>query len=119
MPTNGPLLMPPTLRERASVDRGWKRKISKPLGKNRAEIGRVYLSFNGTQRRILMPTRKKRVAPWLTLSVAQGNAIQLGGLLVAAALAWYAGRAGSGGEGERGARRAPDGCRQPVAGVLL
>ena len=53
-----------------------------------------------------MPTRKKRVAPWLTLSVAQGNAIQLGGLLVAAALAWYAGRAGSGGEGERGARGA-------------
>jgi len=52
-----------------------------------------------------MPTRKKRVAPWLTLSVAQGNAIQLGGLLVATALAWYAGRAGSGVEGERGARR--------------
>jgi hypothetical protein len=66
-----------------------------------------------------MPTRKKRVAPWLTLSVAQGNAIQLSGLLGAAALAWYAGRAGPGGEGERGARPAPDGCRQPVAGVLL
>ena len=33
-----------------------------------------------------MPTRKKRVAPWLTLSVAQGNALQLGGLLGAAAL---------------------------------
>jgi hypothetical protein len=75
------------------------------LEKNRTEMGRVCLSFNGTQRRTLMPTRKKRVAPWLTLSVAQGNAIQLGGLLVAAALAWYAGRAGSGGEGERGARR--------------
>jgi hypothetical protein len=49
-----------------------------------------------------MPTRNKRVAPWLTLSVAQGNAIQLGGLLGAAALAWYAGREGAG--GKRGAR---------------
>ena len=29
-----------------------------------------------------MTTRKKRVVPWLTLTVAQGNAIQLGGLLV-------------------------------------
>ena len=63
-----------------------------------------------------MPTRKKRVAPWLTLSVAQGNVIQLSGLLGAAALAWYAGRAGSGGEGERGARRAR---RMAVASRLL
>src|SRR5919107_3450464 len=106
--------MPPTLRERGSVDRGWKRKTS-IFGKNRAEMGRVYLSFNGTQRRTLMPARKKRVAPWLTLSVAQGNAIQLGGLLVAAALAWYAGRAGSGGEGERGARGARGARRIAVA----
>jgi hypothetical protein len=36
----------------------------------------------------------KRVTPWLTLSVAQGNAIQVGGLLGAAVLAWYAGREG-------------------------
>jgi hypothetical protein len=86
------------------------------LGKNRTEMGRVCLSFKGTQRRTLMPTRKKRVAPWLTLSVAQGNAIQLGGLLVAAALAWYAGRAGSGGEGERGVRGAR---RMAVASRLL
>ena len=34
----------------------------------------------------------KRVTPWLTLSVAQGNAIQVSGLLGAVALAWYAGR---------------------------
>src|SRR5918998_3419100 len=40
-----------------------------------------------------MPTRK-RVTAWLTFSVAQGNAIQVGGLLGAAALAWYAGRGG-------------------------
>ena len=45
-----------------------------------------------------MPT-PKRVKPWLTLSVAQGNAVQVGGLLGAVALAWYAGR-----EGPRGAR---------------
>jgi hypothetical protein len=37
----------------------------------------------------------KRVTPWRTLSVAQGNAIQIGGLLGAAALAWYAGRTGA------------------------
>ncbi len=43
-----------------------------------------------------MPTAK-RVTPWLTLSVAQGNAIQGGGLLGAAALAWYAARRGDGG----------------------
>ena len=36
----------------------------------------------------------KRVTPWLTLSVARGNAIQVGGLLGAAAFAWYAGRRG-------------------------
>jgi hypothetical protein len=41
----------------------------------------------------------KPVTPWRTLSVAQGNAIQVGGLLVAATLAWYAGR-----EGARGTR---------------
>jgi hypothetical protein len=45
-----------------------------------------------------MPDRK-RVTPWLTLSVAQGNAIQIVGLLGAATLAWYAGR-----EGIRGTR---------------
>ena len=45
-----------------------------------------------------MPT-SKRVKPWLTLSVTQGNAVQVGGLLGAVALAWYAGR-----EGPRGAR---------------
>lgn len=44
-----------------------------------------------------MPTPRKRVTPWLTLSVAQGNAVQVGGLLGAAALAWYAGRKGVGG----------------------
>jgi hypothetical protein len=40
-----------------------------------------------------MPT-KERVTPRRTLSIAQGNAIQIGGLLGAAALAWYAGRVG-------------------------
>jgi hypothetical protein len=45
-----------------------------------------------------MPT-PERVTPWLTLSVAQGNIIQVGGLLGAVALAWYAGR-----EGVRGTR---------------
>jgi hypothetical protein len=40
-----------------------------------------------------MPT-PKRVTPWLTLSVARGNAIQVGGLLGAAVLAWYAGQKG-------------------------
>ncbi len=39
----------------------------------------------------------KRVKPWLTLSVAQGNAVQAGGLLGAAALVWHAGRKGAGG----------------------
>jgi hypothetical protein len=43
-----------------------------------------------------MPT-PKRVKPWLTLSVAQGNAVQVGGLLGAVALAWFAGREGPGG----------------------
>ena len=38
---------------------------------------------------------RKRVTPWLTLSVAQGNAVQMVGLLGAAALAWYAGRNGA------------------------
>src|ERR671916_1903281 len=45
-----------------------------------------------------MSTRK-RVTPWCTFSIAQGNAIQVVGLLSAAALAWYAGR-----EGARGGR---------------
>jgi hypothetical protein len=40
-----------------------------------------------------MPT-PKRVTPWHTLSIAQGNVIQLGGLLGAAVLAWYAGHKG-------------------------
>ena len=39
-------------------------------------------------------TARRRVTPWLTLPVAQGNAIQVLGLLGAAALAWYAGREG-------------------------
>ena len=41
-----------------------------------------------------MPT-PKRVTPWRTLSVARGNAIQVGGLLGAAAFAWYGARKGS------------------------
>jgi hypothetical protein len=45
-----------------------------------------------------MPT-PKRIAPWLTLTTAQGNAVQMGGLLGATILAWYAGR-----EGPRGTR---------------
>ena len=36
-----------------------------------------------------------RVTPWLTLSVARGNAIQSAGMLGSAALAWYAGRRGA------------------------
>ena len=40
-----------------------------------------------------MPT-PKRVTPWLTLSIAWGNTIQIGGLLGAVVLAWYAGRQG-------------------------
>ena len=35
-----------------------------------------------------------RITPWLTLSVARGNAIQGGGMIGSAALAWYAGRRG-------------------------
>ena len=38
-----------------------------------------------------MPT-PKRVKHWHTLSVAQGNAVQIGSLLGATALAWHAGR---------------------------
>ena len=41
-----------------------------------------------------MPTRK-RVTPWRTFSIPQGNAIQVVGLLGAAALAWHAGRKGA------------------------
>lgn len=41
----------------------------------------------------------KRVPPRLTLSVARGNAVQIGGLLGALVLAWHAGR-----EGARGTR---------------
>jgi len=40
---------------------------------------------------------EKPVTPRLTLSIARGNALQVGGLLGAAALAWYAGRQGAGG----------------------
>jgi hypothetical protein len=40
-----------------------------------------------------MPT-PRRVKPRLTLTIAQGNAVQIGGLLGAWALAWYAGRKG-------------------------
>ena len=50
-----------------------------------------------------MPT-PKRITPWLTLTVAQGNAVQVGGLLGAGVLAWYAGREVSRGEAERGTR---------------
>ena len=42
-----------------------------------------------------MPTTG-RVEPWLTLSVAQGKAVQVGGMLGAATLAWPAGRRGTG-----------------------
>ena len=49
----------------------------------------------------------KRITPRLTLSVAQGNAIQVGGLLGATALAWYAGQEG------------PHGTRPMVASRLL
>src|SRR3712207_8426589 len=42
---------------------------------------------------------QKRVASWLTLSIAWDNTIQMGGLLGAVVLAWYAGR-----EGFRGTR---------------
>ena len=38
---------------------------------------------------------RKRVTPWLTLSIAQGNAIQVVGLLCAAALTWDSGRGGA------------------------
>lgn len=41
-----------------------------------------------------MPT-PKRVTPWLTMSVARGNAIQAGGLIGAAVLARHAGRKGA------------------------
>ena len=37
----------------------------------------------------------KRITPRHTLSVAQGNAIQIGALLCAAVLAWYAGQEGA------------------------
>lgn len=47
---------------------------------------------------------RKRVVPWRTFSVVGGNVAQIGGLLGAAALAWYAGREASRGEGGRGAR---------------
>jgi hypothetical protein len=45
-----------------------------------------------------MPT-PKRITRWRTLSIAEGNTIQIGALLGAVALAWYAGR-----EGVRGTR---------------
>ena len=50
----------------------------------------------------------KRVTPWRTLSVVEGNAIQIGGLLGAAILAWCAGREGG-----------PRGTRLMVASRLL
>ena len=53
-----------------------------------------------------MPT-PRRIKPWLTLTIAQGNAVQIGGLLGAGALAWYAGR------------RGPRGTRLMVASRLL
>jgi hypothetical protein len=40
-------------------------------------------------------TAPKRITPRRTLSISQGNAIQIGGLLGASALAWYAGRRGA------------------------
>ncbi len=40
-----------------------------------------------------MPT-PKRVTPWHTFSIAKGNTIQIGGLLSAVALVWYAGQEG-------------------------
>src|SRR5919112_1393164 len=39
--------------------------------------------------------KAKRVKPWLTLSVAMGNTIQVGGLLGSVAMVWYAGRKGA------------------------
>jgi hypothetical protein len=45
-----------------------------------------------------MPKRK-RVTPWLRISITQGNVVQIAGLLGAVALAWHAGR-----EGPRGTR---------------
>src|SRR3712207_8389479 len=42
----------------------------------------------------------KRVTPWHTFSTAKGNTIQIGALIGALALAWYAGREG----GVRGTR---------------
>jgi hypothetical protein len=50
-----------------------------------------------------MPT-PRRIRPWLNLTIAQGNAVQIGGLLGACALAWYAGREESRGGAERGTR---------------
>jgi hypothetical protein len=43
--------------------------------------------------------KPKRVTPWLSLSVIQGNVVQIAGMLGAVALAWHAGR-----EGTRGTR---------------
>ncbi len=50
-----------------------------------------------------MPT-PRRIRPWLNLTIAQGNTVQIGGLLGACALAWYAGREGSRDGAERGTR---------------
>ena len=41
--------------------------------------------------------RGRRVEPWFTISVVQGNAFQIGGLLGSVLLAWLAGRRGEGG----------------------
>ncbi|HTE19447.1 MAG TPA: hypothetical protein VK689_13845 [Armatimonadota bacterium] len=46
----------------------------------------------------------RRIRPWLNLTVAQGNTVQIGGLLGACALAWYAGRERPRGGTERGTR---------------
>ena len=63
---------------------------------------------------------KNRVTPWLTLSVAQGNAIQVSGLLGAAALAWYAGRErGRGGRWMVGSRLLAYFCEHAFAHWLV
>jgi hypothetical protein len=50
-----------------------------------------------------MPT-PRRVKPRLTLTIAQGNAVQIGGLLGACAPVWYAGRKGARSEAGGGTR---------------
>src|SRR5688500_7921130 len=43
-----------------------------------------------------MPKRK-RVTPWLRISITHGNVVQIAGLLGAVALGWHAGREGTNG----------------------